>query len=140
MTPDDKRIDLDADDFGDIQARLAKDINQATEVAKERQEKDAARSKQLETEGKDKAIKYGLIVVGAILVFILAYWMTFVRGAKPEQIPITNYRPAAPSPAFQTNPPPSYPPRPINRAPVIPRQPYQTRQNQAPDDQSGPDM
>lgn len=131
---DENRINLD-EDLGDLQATLAQDVAEAEKTVKDRKAVDAKRDSE---QKKDSAIKYGLIAIGAILIFILAYWMTFVRGATPEESTIVQYSQPAPAPVAPQQQ--VTPRQPINRPPVSPAQPRTAPPGQNPDEYARPDM
>jgi len=143
VTPDDKRIDLDSQDPEDLAASLARDLAEATRTAKAQREKDAAREARAAQRQKDAALKYGLIFIGAVLVFILAYWMVFVRPEVPA--PTSSYSPPPAAVVRPTPQQPIQPPVPINRPPANPQMPHGTAppaatREQPVDDQASPDM
>jgi hypothetical protein len=131
---DENRINLD-EDLSDLQATLAQDVAEAEKTVKDRKAVDAQRDSE---QKKDSATKYGLIAIGAILIFILAYWMTFVRGATPEEPTIVQYSQPAPAPVAPRQQ--VTPRQPINRPPVNPTQPRTPPPGQNPDEYARPDM
>jgi len=124
--PKDDRLNLDAaDDIEVVKSSLLKDVAEATEAIKQRKAEDKVRDARLRTQARDRTAMWLIVVAAAVILFGLAYWMTFVRGSvpqpQPRQLPP---RPPAPMQIYRTpqpyvRPRPSPPPsEPVRRTPT----------------------
>lgn len=118
--PDDTRLDFDApDDMEQVKNDLLKDVKDATRQAKQRKADDKARDAELATKGRDRTLMYIISAVAAVVILVIAYFVTF--GGTPKA--------GAPQPsATESHPTTTYQPRqqyvqPAPTAPAPPSEP-----------------
>ena len=120
--PEDNRLNLDVSkDQEAVPTDLLKDVVEATKAAKQRQAEDKARDAQLRVQARDRTLMRVIVVVAAVFLFVLAYWLVFKRSEAPRpptrpaaprvQTPVRTYQPAQPYVRPRPAPPPSEPVR-----------------------------
>jgi hypothetical protein len=120
--PQDNRLNFDAsDDFEIIKGNLLKDVEEATEAARQRKASDKARDARQATESRDKTLMYVIIAVAVIVITLIAYKVVFAPGG--ESPSRTESRPGQFVP-MQGSPPNAYQARPVTPvAPTVRPQP-----------------
>lgn len=85
--PDDNRLDLNAD-LDRVAGDLLKDVEAATKEVKTRKAADREKDRRNAVKDKDRKTSVIIIAVAAIVLILIASWMTF--GRQPAGTPVSS--------------------------------------------------
>lgn len=117
MSEDNKRLNLDADlDLEAIKSNLLKDVEAATQAAKQRQHEEKTRDARAKAKAEDKNLKIAIIGGATVVLLLISYWFVFIKPGVAQDSAVG--KPKLPPTGINRNQPSAVYKPPVQPAPM----------------------